>query len=187
MFELVRSDLRHNASPSSRNPRAASLRALLNLGSQALLTYRLGRWLRDGTRRPARWLPMFLLWPAYGLLAAYVRLAYDIRLDPSAEIGAGLKIFHFGGMRLRGCKLGERCVLHQQVVVEPGAAGGPGPEIGDRVWIGPHARIIGRVRVGDGATVAAGALVTRDVAAGSLVAGAPARTTLIHYDNSGLL
>ena len=187
MFERVRADLRQFATVSSRGRRAGALHALVNLGPQALVVYRLGRWLREGATRPARWIPMLLLWPVYGALAWLVRRAYDIRIELSAELGPGLKMFHFGGIRLRRCKLGEGCFVHHEVVVEPAEPGGPGPEIGDHVWIGPHARIIGPVRVGDRATIAAGALVTEDVASGALVAGAPARTTLVHYDNSALL
>lgn len=41
--------------------------------------------------------------------------------------------------------------------------------------IGSHATIVGPVTVGEGALVAAGAVVTRDVAAGAVVAGVPAR------------
>lgn len=47
--------------------------------------------------------------------------------------------------------------------------------IGDRVWIGARATILKGVSIGDGAVVGAGATVTHDVAAGSIVAGPPAR------------
>jgi acetyltransferase-like isoleucine patch superfamily enzyme len=48
-------------------------------------------------------------------------------------------------------------------------------QIGNRVWIGMNATILKGVRIGDGAVVAAGAVVTRDVPAAMLVAGVPAR------------
>lgn len=47
--------------------------------------------------------------------------------------------------------------------------------VGDNVWIGAGAVLLGGVRVGDRAVVAAGAVVTRDVAAGGVVGGVPAR------------
>lgn len=47
--------------------------------------------------------------------------------------------------------------------------------IGDRVWIGYRALILPGVTIGEGAVVAAGAIVTRDVAEYTIVAGAPAR------------
>jgi acetyltransferase-like isoleucine patch superfamily enzyme len=47
--------------------------------------------------------------------------------------------------------------------------------IGDRVWIGARATVLKGVTIGDGACVAAGSVVTRDVPAGATVAGVPAR------------
>lgn len=47
--------------------------------------------------------------------------------------------------------------------------------IGDRVWIGHRVSVLKGVTIGDGAVLAAGSVVTRDVAPGSLVGGVPAR------------
>jgi acetyltransferase-like isoleucine patch superfamily enzyme len=47
--------------------------------------------------------------------------------------------------------------------------------IGDDVWIGYNATVLKGVRVGDGAVIAPGAVVTRDVPPGVEVAGNPAR------------
>ena len=47
--------------------------------------------------------------------------------------------------------------------------------IGDRVWIGCRATVLKGVTIGDGAVVAAGSVVTRDVPARALVAGNPAK------------
>lgn len=47
--------------------------------------------------------------------------------------------------------------------------------IEDRVWIGCRVIVLSGVTIGEGAIVAAGSVVTRDVAPGTLVAGNPAR------------
>lgn len=46
--------------------------------------------------------------------------------------------------------------------------------IGDDVWIGAHAVVLAGVTIGDGAIVAAGAVVTKDIPEGKIVAGVPA-------------
>jgi serine O-acetyltransferase len=156
------------------------------VGLQALIVYRLGRWLREARRRPTSWPLALLLVPAYGLLIAYVRVGLDVHMDSSAEIGAGLQVYHFGGIRLRRCRLGRDCVIHHEVRLEPDGDGREGPRLGDRVWVGPHACILGPVRVGDGATIGAGAIVKNDVPPNSMVLGDPARVMRVAYDNSAL-
>ena len=51
----------------------------------------------------------------------------------------------------------------------------PVTDIGDDVWIGFRVIVLAGIKIGDGAIVAAGSIVTRDVAENTLVAGAPAR------------
>ena len=50
-----------------------------------------------------------------------------------------------------------------------------GIDIGRDVWVGANAGITDGVRIGDGAVVAMGAVVTRDVPPGAVVAGVLAR------------
>ncbi len=65
-----------------------------------------------------------------------------------------------------------------------------GVAIEDRVWIGPSVTILHSVRIGEGAVVAAGAVVTKNVAPFSIVAGVPAkkigdRNNSLHYSLKG--
>jgi serine O-acetyltransferase len=50
-----------------------------------------------------------------------------------------------------------------------------GPVLGRNVWVGTGAKILGPVTVGDRARIGANSVVTRDVVAGTTVAGVPAR------------
>jgi len=61
---------------------------------------------------------------------------------------------------------------------------GPGPDtlIGNDVWIGREAMVMPGVRIGDGAIVAARAVVTRDVPAYAIVAGNPARVVRMRHE-----
>ena len=54
--------------------------------------------------------------------------------------------------------------------------------IGNDVWIGAGAKIISGVTVGDGAVIAAGAVVVRDIEPFSIVAGCPARAVKYRFD-----
>lgn len=152
-------------------------------GLQALIAYRLGRWLLDSRRSWPLW-P--IAWPAYFAASRYARIAFDIELHLSAHIGPGLYIGHFGGIRVRHCRLGAHCSIAQSVEIGPSGSGA-GPDIGDRVWIGAHAKIAGPFRIGDAGTVSAGSRVTREVPAGALVMGDPARIAAKVYDNRKLL
>lgn len=84
-----------------------------------------------------------------------------------------------------GITLGDGCLIGHQVVIatlnhdlDPARRGGmyPAPvRLGKNVWVGAHATILPGVTVGDGAVIAAGAVVTKDVPAGVVAGGVPAR------------
>lgn len=59
----------------------------------------------------------------------------------------------------------------------------PGVVIGNDVWIGTRAVILPGVTVGDGAIIAAGAVVTEAVMPYSIVAGVPARLVRMRWDD----
>lgn len=64
----------------------------------------------------------------------------------------------------------------QHDVDSPNFAESGGPvHIGRYAWLGSHSIVLPNVTIGEGAVVAAGAVVTRDVAPYTLVAGVPAR------------
>jgi serine O-acetyltransferase len=154
---------------------------------QVIVVYRLGRWAgaaRAGVsslwRRP-------VLWLIYAPLQGIVRRAYGIHLDLASDIGPGFFIGHVGRIDVRRCRIGAQCSMAQQTRIGPSVPGGQGPVIGNRVWIGAHARVLGPITIGCGATIAAGAHVSQDVPDHALVAGNPARVVKWSYDNSAIL
>ncbi|MFT3929938.1 MAG: DapH/DapD/GlmU-related protein [Spongiibacteraceae bacterium] len=159
---------------------------LSNYGLQALLGYRLGRHLLQLKQENRGFLLRCIGWPMYWLLSRYARAALDIRLELSADIGAGLFIGHFGNILVDRCKLGEHCTIAQSTRLSADE-NGAGPQIGNRVWVGGHVVVRGPIQIGDAATVAAGAVVTRNIPGGALCMGNPARVTLMQYDNSEIL
>lgn len=148
--------------------------------------YRLGRWLQQKSRNVLWWPLLGAGWLVYVVGSCYVKHALGIRLELSSDIGPGLYIGHFGGIVVRRCRLGANCSISQSSVIAP-VVDGPGPTLGDRVWIGAHARVLGSIRVGDGCAISAAAIVQRDIPEKSLCMGNPARVVLRNYDNSRIL
>lgn len=54
--------------------------------------------------------------------------------------------------------------------------------IGNDVWIGAYAKIVEGVRIGDGAVIAAGAVVTKDVPPYAIVGGVPAKIIKYRFE-----
>lgn len=99
----------------------------------------------------------------------YSRLALRYGIDiPLGVFGAGLSIAHVGTMTVNGAaRVGEMCRIHPGVTLGGDASGAP--SIGDNVFIGPNAIVIGGVTIGDNVVIGPGALVTRDVPPAHLV------------------
>jgi len=97
----------------------------------------------------------------------------------SAEIGEGLALPHSGGVVIGGlCVIGRNCVIYQQVTLgyrgDHDRSDGQ-PHVGNDVMVGAGAKILGPVKIGDGAVVGANAVVVSDVPAGALAVGIPAQ------------
>jgi serine O-acetyltransferase len=90
-------------------------------------------------------------------------------------IGTGLFISHGQGTILSAESIGANLWVHQGVTVGWDYQGDRRPIIGDDVFIGAGAKILGAITVGDGARVGANAVVVCDVPAGATAVGIPAR------------
>lgn len=70
-----------------------------------------------------------------------------------------------------GAKIGRNCTINQQVTIGQNEKGHP--VIGDNVFIGAGARIIGAVTIGDNVKIGANAVVVKDIPRNSTVVGVP--------------
>lgn len=112
------------------------------------------------------------------LMSQVVRFLTGMEIHPGAKIGRGFFCDHASGVVIgETVEIGENCVMFHGVTL-----GGTGkhkgkrhPTVGDDVFIGTHATILGPVRIGSGAKVGAeSVIINRDVPDGCTVAGAPA-------------
>ena len=105
-------------------------------------------------------------------------IRYGISIPVSTRIGHGLYIGHFGGIFIHGdVVIGRNCNLSQGVTIgqtNRGPKQGT-PVIGDHVYIGPGAKVIGGIRVGSHAAIGANCVVTHDVPEKGVVVGVPGR------------
>ena len=138
----------------------------------AVAVYRFGQRL---DQRPAGLVKRGLT-PVYWLLFRVVETLTGISLPKSAEIGPGLRIWHFGNIFVHpNAVLGARCTLRQGVTIGNRHEGGPVPRLGDGVELGAYAQVLGAVQVGQGAKVGAMSVVLQDVPDGAVAVGNPAR------------
>ena len=101
-----------------------------------------------------------------------------IEIHPGAKIGKRFVIDHGTGIVIgETAEIGDDVLIYQGVTL-----GGTGkdvgkrhPTIGNRVMISAGAKVLGPINVGDGARIAAGAVVLHDVPEDSTVVGIPAR------------
>lgn len=106
----------------------------------------------------------------YGLL-----MGWDI---PVNTFGPGLKINHFGLIVVNeNARIGAFCDIHQGVNIgQHGDHFDDVPTIGNNVWIGPGAKIFGKINIASGIAIGANAVVNKSFEENNIsIAGIPAK------------
>ena len=136
-------------------------------GFHALCSYRLAHTLWNDHQRQ---------------LALYLQsrasAVFDIDIHPAARIGHGVMLDHGSGI-----VIGETAAIGNNVSIMQGVTlGGTGKESGDRhpkisdgVLVSVGATILGNIRIGEGAQIAAGSVVLTEVPPHTIAAGVPAK------------
>lgn len=166
MFANLRADLERQREGHARPfPFYVVESLLFENGFQAVLCYRVARWFK------VRGVPFF--GPLFSRIGLFLTGA---DLSAGADIGPGLLISHGTGLVVGGyARIGAGVTLLHGVTV--GAASQRRvrdmPDIGDGVFIGANASVLGAVTVGEGAFLGAGVLIAHDVPPGVKVVAPP--------------
>ena len=162
MFDELKKDIQ---AVKERDPAArSSLEVLLiSSGLHALMLHRPAHWLyRHKAFLPAR------------LISQAARFLTGVEIHPGAKIGSGVMIDHGMGIVIgETAEVGDGCTIYQGVTL-----GGTGkdkgkrhPTLGKNVTVGCGAKILGPFKVGDGAKVAANAVLLESIPAQSTAVG----------------
>ena len=149
---------------------------LFNKGFHSLVTYRVAHTLWYGGRD--------------GLARYFQSLAsrtFGSDIHPACKMGVGIVVSSATGIVIgETAVLGNDCMISHDVTL-----GGTGKQSGDRhpklgngVFVGAGATILGNIAVGDGAVVNSGAVVTKPVATFSRVGGVPAKLIAVFSPQS---
>lgn len=169
MLKLIIEDLRRKAAWYDYPDTSRSvLRMAFSDGSTCQVLYRLMSWCQAHGLKP---LAFFL----YRLNAAVGHAV----IGRDAQFGPGLVILHsFAIVINSSVRAGKNLVMEHGVTI--GAERGQSPVLGDNVFIGAGAKIIGPVRIGSDVKIGANAVVTKDLPDGATAVGIPARVVKIY-------
>ncbi|WP_374511652.1 serine acetyltransferase [Niveibacterium sp.] len=144
---------------------------------RVIFFYRLARATKS-SNSPLKKVAYPLLWLLHRTCSE--RLCMELPL--SCEVGPGLRIFHGYGLVVHGdARIGPGVTLKHHTTI--GATDRGVPMIGSNVEIGAHCLVIGAVNVGDGATIGAGSVITKNVPAGAVVVGTGSSVRVVRYQN----
>lgn len=163
---LIASDLyRYGGKLGARNFVA---HLLLGRGSKFMIWWRATQYLAGKT---VLWFPFFVL---SRVVTRRLGVKHGILLPRQTRVGPGFCVRHAHGTIVNEhAVIGRNCTISQQVTIGATNRGRAGvPTIGDNVFIGPGARILGAVVIGRNVTIGANAVVTRNVEADAVVLAA---------------
>lgn len=121
-----------------------------------------------------------LLYALACLRLQLIRNKTGIQISPHTKIGKGFYIGHFGSIVINThVEIGDNVSIIQTCTMGIAYRGkGGAPVLGDKVYVGPGARIIGGVHIGNNVAIGTNAVVTHDAPNDCVMAGVPARPRL---------
>lgn len=126
-------------------------------------------------RKHKKYSPLGLV---YRFILNRLSYKYGFQIPVTTDIGKGFYIGHFGTIVINNnAKIGKNCnIAHSTTIGQTNRGELKGsPTIGDKVWIGTGAVIVGNITIGSNCLIAPNAFVNMNVPNNSLVIGNPAK------------
>ena len=111
------------------------------------------------------------------LIYYFLRFTFTTSVPWTVTVGRGTRFNNYGmGIVVhRRVAIGENCMIGQHVTIGGRSGHEEVPVIGNNVFVGVGAKVLGPIKVGDHAVIGANAVVIHDVPSRAVVAGIPAR------------
>ena len=106
------------------------------------------------------------------------QIKYGFQIYPETQIGEGFYLGHWGTVVINPkVVIGKNCnIMHGVTIAQANRGKHEGvPEIGNEVWIGTNAVIVGKIKVGNNVLIAPNVYLNTDVPDNSVVVGNPAQ------------
>lgn len=116
----------------------------------------------------------------YKFVLRHYQIKYGFQIYPETQIGPGFYLGHWGQVVINPKTIiGKNCNIAQGVTIAQANRGkNEGvPVIGDEVWVGPNAVIVGNITIGNNVLIAPNAYVNTSIPANSIAMGNPAMIT----------
>ena len=167
MWDNLRADFQ--AAEEDRKLESGWLRVLLRVETPAIICYRFSHWVL--TFRVPVLRQILLIFSI--VFQRLVQMFIGVFISPDAEIGPGLVIHTPFGIVVGPTKIGANCTIQSGVVITAATR-----SIGDNVYFGPGAKVIGDAKIGNNVVIVANSVILTDVSDNTTVMGVPARIKL---------
>jgi serine acetyltransferase len=174
MFQNLREDLNRAMRETRTDPNwkpslGKRFEVMVRHSTWPVVAYRFSRWARS-VRIPV----VKQLLQVSGLFfRKWVEVFTSVHIDVRADIGPGFVIHSVYAINLGATKIGKNFTIATGCLISHACRG-----IGDDVYFGPGAKLVGDAKIGSNVTIAANSLVLTDVRSNMMVMGVPARIKL---------
>jgi serine O-acetyltransferase len=174
MFENLREDINRAMRETRTDPNwkpslGKRCEVMVRHSTWPVVAYRFSRWARS-VRIPV----VKQLLQVFGLFfRKLVEIFTSVHIDVRADIGPGFVIHSVYAINLGATKIGKNFTIATGCLISHACRG-----IGDDVYFGPGAKLVGDAKIGSNVTIAANSLVLTDVRSNMMVMGVPARIKL---------